>query len=63
MGDNNALEGHPTPKRTRLPGALLPVAGLVIALVGMLIPWINRNTYISWFSYAPLSSLPIADTQ
>ena len=60
MGENKAPEEHETPKPSRISGSLLPVSGLVIALSGMLIAWINRNTYIGWFSYAPLSNQPFS---
>ena len=56
MGENNTPEDHRTPKPARIPGVVLPIAGLVILLVGCLVAWANRNTYFGWFAYAPLSN-------
>ncbi|TLM83447.1 hypothetical protein [Pseudarthrobacter sp. NamE5] len=62
MGENSTPEEHKPPKPARLAGVVLPVTGLAVALAGMIIAWINRNTYIGWFSYAPLSNQPFAGT-
>lgn len=56
MGENSTPEEHAAPKRARIPGWVLPLAGLAIACAGMLIAWLNRNTHIGWFAYAPLSN-------
>ena len=62
MGENDTPEERKTPKPGRLSGAVLPSAGLFVVLVGFLIAWINRNTYIGWFAYAPLSNQPFSGT-
>ena len=67
MGDNstpeeNSTEEHEPRKPARIPGAVLPIAGLVILIVGCTVAWLNRNTYIGWFAYAPLSNQPFSGT-
>ncbi|GGI91040.1 hypothetical protein [Pseudarthrobacter scleromae] len=69
MGDNStpderegAPDEHESRKSARLPGVVLPIAGLVVLLVGCVVAWLNRNTYIGWFAYAPLSNQPFSGT-
>lgn len=68
MGDNNTPDHERAPeqreprKPARVPGVVLPIAGLVVLLAGCLVAWLNRNTYIGWFAYAPLSNQPFSGT-
>jgi heme/copper-type cytochrome/quinol oxidase subunit 1 len=62
MGDNTTPEEYEPRKPARLPDVVLPIAGLVVLLVGCVVAWLNRNTYIGWFAYAPLSNQPFSGT-
>ncbi|MBD1539143.1 hypothetical protein HC749_13310 [Arthrobacter sp. S13_S34] len=60
MGDNSTSGEQQPRKPARIPGVVLPIAGLLVLLVGCLVAWLNRNTYIGWFAYAPLSNQPFS---
>ncbi|BCW12048.1 hypothetical protein NtRootA4_31110 [Arthrobacter sp. NtRootA4] len=56
MGDNNTPGEHHSPQPARkLAVVVVPLLGLVAAIVGLIVAWNGTNEPIGWFAYAPLS--------
>lgn len=60
MGENNTPEENLPSRRTKGRAAVVPFLGVAVTLAGFLVAWLNRNTYIGWFAYAPLSNQPFS---
>lgn len=58
MGENNTPEDNQPSGRTKVPAAVVPLLGVAVTLAGFFVAWLNRNNYIGWFAYAPLSNQP-----
>lgn len=58
MGENNTPEESLPSGRRTVPAAVVPLLGVAVTLAGFFIAWLNRNNYIGWFAYAPLSNQP-----
>lgn len=58
MGENNTPEESLPSRRRTVPAAVVPLLGVAVTLAGFFIAWLNRNNYIGWFAYAPLSNQP-----
>lgn len=56
MGENNKDDERQPPRRGQVPAAVVPFLGVVTMLVGCFGAWSNRNSYVGWFAYAPLSN-------
>jgi len=56
MGENDIPEKRQPSKRAKVPAAVVPLLGVLIMVVGCFIAWSNRNSYVGWFAYAPLSN-------
>jgi heme/copper-type cytochrome/quinol oxidase subunit 1 len=56
MGENNEGDGRQPPRRGQVRAAVVPFVGVVIMVVGCFVAWSNRNSYMGWFAYAPLSN-------
>lgn len=57
MGEDSTPEENESAGRTKVPGAALPLLGVVAVLAGVLIAYLNRD-FTGWFAYAPLSNKP-----
>lgn len=56
MGDNNTPGEHHSPQPARkLAVVVVPLLGLVAAIVGLIVAWNGTNETTGWFAYAPLS--------
>jgi heme/copper-type cytochrome/quinol oxidase subunit 1 len=60
MGENNTPEESQPSRRTQLRAAVVPFVGVAVVLVGIAIAWLNRNNFVGWFAYAPLSNQPFS---
>ncbi|WP_307423218.1 hypothetical protein [Pseudarthrobacter defluvii] len=56
MGENATPGKRQPSKRAKVPAAVVPLLGVVTMVVGCFVAWSNRNSYVGWFAYAPLSN-------
>jgi len=56
MGENDTSDERQPGKRATIPAAAVPFVGVVVMVAGCFVAWSNRNSYVGWFAYAPLSN-------